>query len=217
MIFFKFPWHFTHTVTSLHWVYLGGILPDYAFQALPAMGIEGPMPIQAQHKPWPFFVGSIRLFVCCSDSVAIGTSHSAACLNMWRKGWLKCIEITLAFKPFLGSSHQIMHCAGIACSTFAGATEYLFRRHIYVFRWRRFSRSRISPRHQITQRRRLSKTLFPQPNFPPPPNDSPKTLFEDAFPGAEFIPATELPREDAFRWQRQQQQYQQQQQQQQQQ
>eukprot|EP00434_Breviolum_minutum_P017263 symbB.v1.2.015239.t2/scaffold1132.1/size136097/10 len=30
---------------------LQGILPDYAFQALPAMGIEGPMPIQAQAIP----------------------------------------------------------------------------------------------------------------------------------------------------------------------
>ena len=43
------------------------------------------------------------------------------------------------------------------------------------------------------------KTLFPQPNFPPPPNYLAKTLFEDTFPAAEFLPATELPREDAFR------------------
>ena len=42
------------------------------------------------------------------------------------------------------------------------------------------------------------KTLFPQPNFPPPPNYLAKTLFEDTFPAAEFLPATELPREDAF-------------------
>ena len=92
-----------------------------------------------------------------------------------------------------------LHCAGIACSTFAGATEFLFRRHIYVVRWRHFSRSRISLRHQITSRRRFSKTLFPQPNFSPPPNYLAKTLFEDTFPAAEFLPATELPREDAFR------------------
>ena len=92
-----------------------------------------------------------------------------------------------------------MHCAGIACSTFAGATEYLFRRHIYVVRWRRFSRSRISLRHRITSRRRFSKTLFPQPNFSPPPNYLAKTLFKDTFPAAEFLPATELPTEDAFR------------------
>ena len=91
------------------------------------------------------------------------------------------------------------HCAGIACSTFAGATEYLFRRHIYVVRWRHFSRSRISLRHRITSRRRFSKTLFPQPNFSPPPNYLAKTLFEDTFPAAEFAPATELPTEDAFR------------------
>ena len=91
------------------------------------------------------------------------------------------------------------HCAGIACSTFAGATEYFFRRHIYVVWWRRFSRSRISPRHRITQRRRLSKTLFPQPNFRPPPNDPAKTLFEDAFPAAEIPPATELPNEGTCR------------------
>ena len=93
----------------------------------------------------------------------------------------------------------ISHCAGIACSTFAGATEYLFRRHIYVVRWRHFSRSRISLRHRITSRRRFSKTLFPQPNFSPPPNYLAKTLFEDTFPAAEFLPATELPTEDAFR------------------
>ena len=47
--------------------------------------------------------------------------------------------------------------------------ENVFRRH--------FSRSRISPRHRITSRRRFSKT----------------------FPAAEFLPATELPTEDAFR------------------
>ena len=92
-----------------------------------------------------------------------------------------------------------IHCAGIACSTFAGATEYLFRRHIYVVRWRHFSSSRISLRHRITSRRRFSKTLYPQPNFPPPPNYLAKTLFEDTFPAAEFLPATELPTEDAFR------------------
>ena len=69
--------------------------------------------------------------------------------------------------------------------------EDAFRRH--------FSRSRISPCHRITSRRRFSKTLFPQPNFSPPPNYLAKTLFEDTFPAAEFLPATELPREDAFR------------------
>ena len=56
---------------------------------------------------------------------------------------------------------------------FPSATELpredAFRRH--------FSRSRISPRHRITSRRRFSKTLFPQPNFSPPPNCPPKTLF----------------------------------------
>ena len=62
--------------------------------------------------------------------------------------------------------------------------EDAFRRH--------FSRSRISPRHRITSRRRFSKTLFPQPNFSPPPNCPPKTLFEDTFSAAEFMPATEL-------------------------
>ena len=78
---------------------------------------------------------------------------------------------------------------------FPSATELpredVFRRH--------FSRSRISPRHRITSRRHFSKTLFPQPNFSPPPNCPPKTLFEDTFPAAEFLPATELPTEDAFR------------------
>ena len=72
---------------------------------------------------------------------------------------------------------------------FPSATELpredAFRRH--------FSRSRISPRHRITSRRRFSKTLFPQPNFTPPPNCPPKTLFEDTFSAAEFMPATELP------------------------
>ena len=71
---------------------------------------------------------------------------------------------------------------------FPSATELpredVFRRH--------FTRSRISPRHRITSRRRFSKTLFPQPNFSPPPNCPPKTLFEDTFPAAEFTPATEL-------------------------
>ena len=65
---------------------------------------------------------------------------------------------------------------------FPSATELpredAFRRH--------FSRSRISLRHRITSRRRFSKTLFPQPNFPPPPNYLAKTLFEDTFPAAEF-------------------------------
>ena len=78
---------------------------------------------------------------------------------------------------------------------FPSATELpredVFRRH--------FTRSRIPPRHRITSRRRFSKTLFPQPNFSPPPNCPPKTLFEDTFPAAEFLPATELPTEDAFR------------------
>ena len=74
---------------------------------------------------------------------------------------------------------------------FPSATELpredVFRRH--------FFRSRISPRHRISSRRRFSKTLFPQPNFSPPPNCPPKTLFEDTFPAAEFLPATELPTE----------------------
>ena len=64
-----------------------------------------------------------------------------------------------------------------------------------MVRWRHFSRSRISLRHRITSRRRFSKTLFPQPNFSPPPNYLAKTLFEDTFPAAEFLPATELPTE----------------------
>ena len=103
------------------------------------------------------------------------------------------------FKSIFYHSSSKYHCAGIAWSTFAGATEYLFRRHIYVVRWRHFSSSRISLRHRITSRRRFSKTLYPQPNFPPPPNYLAKTLFEDTFPAAAFLPATELPTEDAFR------------------
>ena len=66
---------------------------------------------------------------------------------------------------------------------FPSATELpredVFRRH--------FSRSRISPRHRFTSRRRFSKTLFPQPNFSPPPIYLAKTLFEDTFPAAEFL------------------------------
>ena len=138
------------------------------------------------------------LFACASVCLA----H---CLAFRMKNW---------YLPIPASANT--HCAGIACSTFAGATEYLFRRHIYVVRWRHFSSSRISLRHRITSRRRFSKTLYPQPNFPPPPNYlaktlfpqpnfspppncPPKTLFEDTFPAAEFLPATELPTEDAFR------------------
>ena len=53
---------------------------------------------------------------------------------------------------------------------------------------RHFCRSRISPRHRITQGRRFSKTLFPQPNFPPPPNYPTKTLSKTLFPQPNFSP-----------------------------
>ena len=65
---------------------------------------------------------------------------------------------------------------------------------------RRFCRSRISPRHRITQRRRFSKTLFPAAEFPPATELPNEDTFKDAFPAAEFLTATELPCEDAFRW-----------------
>ena len=97
----------------------------------------------------------------------------------------------------LDTFYIILHCAGIACSTFAGATEYLFSKTHLCGQVK--TRSRISLRHRITSQRRFSKTLFPQPNFSPPPNYLAKTLFEDTFPAAEFLPATELPTEDAFR------------------
>ena len=58
---------------------------------------------------------------------------------------------------------------------------------------RRFCRSRISPRHRITSRRRFSKTLFPQPNVSPPPNYLAKRLFQRHFflLKANFCPASE--------------------------
>ena len=58
---------------------------------------------------------------------------------------------------------------------------------------RRFSRSRISPRHRITQRRRFSKTLFPQPNFHPPPNYPTKTLSKTLLLQPNFHPPPNYP------------------------
>lgn len=88
--------------------------------------------------------------------------------------------------------------AGIACSTFAGLTKYLFWRQIYVVDWRRFSRSQISPRHRFTCRRPFSKTLFLQRNVAPPPKCFPKTLFEDTFPVAEVTPSDRITSQSTF-------------------
>ena len=63
--------------------------------------------------------------------------------------------------------------------------EDAFRRH--------FSRSRISPRHRITSRRRFSKTLFPQPNFSPPPNCHRRRFSKTLFPQPNLCPPPNCP------------------------